>query len=231
MKLTTLELSASAGRLLLPSARSEAGIVRCPRTSEEMMELVFSLLLLANSSAGVPLLRPKPNAALPVSRVARVMNVGHKRDGDVVARVVVENLGGSTDVSPTLRVYFVLYHQAEMCDAEGAYDLGPAFRFISARRVSASVVRVSFETTPSLQYMKRLQKQGMVGDSVIKTVDLDLSRARSTLRRRNCSSPPLRAPLYQRVRLSPNANDRKLQQTKASLKGEAAHTEDAHRAD
>ncbi len=82
------------------------------------------------------------DAKVPVARVAKIINLVDKPH--IQVNLVVEDLGGTTDVSPTRRVFFTLYAKGEMFSTDAAFDLGPHFGLVSAKRVSGGVYEVTF---------------------------------------------------------------------------------------
>lgn len=95
---------------------------------------LFVFLLCASSSAK-PLANVRP-ANAPVSRVVRVETLVDEV-GKVRVAFVLVDLGGSTDVSPTQKVFFTLYQKGEMFSVDAAFDLGPVGSFKSAKRSGA----------------------------------------------------------------------------------------------
>jgi hypothetical protein len=53
--------------------------------------------------------------------------------------IAVQDLGGSTDVSPTQKVFLTLYSKGEMYSTDAAFDLGSVISVIGAKRVAAGV--------------------------------------------------------------------------------------------
>lgn len=63
----------------------------------------------------------------------------------IKVRLVVEDTGGSTDVSPTQKLHFTLYAKGEMFSTDASYDLGPMFAFRSAKRLDAGLYEIELD--------------------------------------------------------------------------------------
>lgn len=77
-----------------------------------------------------------------VGRVAELHRLSASSD-DVKVQVVVQDLGGSTDVSPTQTVYFTLYTKGEMFSTNAAFEIANVLTFKSAKRVKKGVYEVT----------------------------------------------------------------------------------------
>ncbi|MEL6183194.1 MAG: hypothetical protein AAFU79_01125 [Myxococcota bacterium] len=78
---------------------------------------------------------------VPVARVVEVVKLVDKPH--ILVSLVVEDTGGSTDVSPTQRLYFTVYMKGEMFSTDAAFDLGPIFGLQKSRRRSGGVYEVT----------------------------------------------------------------------------------------
>lgn len=78
--------------------------------------------------------------SINVARIDKVVTLVEK--ADIKVNVVVEDLGGSTDVSPTQNLYFTLYSKGEMFSTDATFDLGPIFSLVSAKRVDGGVYEI-----------------------------------------------------------------------------------------
>lgn len=85
------------------------------------------------TSQKIKSLSPKA-AQISVARVVESVKL-ESSDG-VLASVVVEDTGGTTDVSPTQNVYLTLYAKGEMYDVDAAFLLANVLQFNSARLLS-----------------------------------------------------------------------------------------------
>ncbi len=74
---------------------------------------------------------------VPVARVVKIVELVDKPH--IKVNLVVQDLGGSTDVSPTQRLFFTLYSKGEMFSTDAAFDLGPVFGVRSAKRKSGGI--------------------------------------------------------------------------------------------
>lgn len=69
-----------------------------------------------------------------VSRIVELIKLELRPDLQV--NVVVRDLGGTTDVSPTQMLYFTLYSKREQFSTDAAFNLGAIYDFKSARKIS-----------------------------------------------------------------------------------------------
>lgn len=83
------------------------------------------------------------SAQVRVARVVRVVDL--LRESDLEAKVVVIDLGGSTDLSPTKKIYFTLYNKGEMFSTDAAFDLGNYMDLISAEKLNNHSFKVKVE--------------------------------------------------------------------------------------
>lgn len=75
---------------------------------------------------------------------------------DIRVNVTVEDLGGSTDVSPTQQVYLTLYAKGEMFSTDAVFKIAPAFDFVGAKRVSGGVYEITVVDYLADQGMKNV---------------------------------------------------------------------------
>lgn len=80
------------------------------------------------------------DAQVPVARVVQRIELVDKPHIQVA--LIVEDLGGSTDVSPTQKLYFVLYAKGEMFSTDASFDLGPIFGVKATKRQSGGLYEV-----------------------------------------------------------------------------------------
>ncbi len=101
------------------------------------MRWFLPLLVALAPSAAVAKTVKSSDAKVPVARVVQRVELVDKPHIQVA--LIVEDLGGSTDVSPTQKLFFVLYAKGEMYSTDAAFDLGPIFGLKSAKRKSGGV--------------------------------------------------------------------------------------------
>lgn len=77
----------------------------------------------------------------PIGRIIKVHNVLVQNDPNprLNVSVVIEDRGGSTDMSPSLRAYLSLYQKGEMFSTDASFDLGGFFQVKSVKRVGAGI--------------------------------------------------------------------------------------------
>lgn len=97
------------------------------------------------SSNGSSLVIESDNSAAQVNiaRVTQLVTLVNKPD--IQVNIAVQDLGGSTDVSPTQRLFFNLYAKGEIFSTHAAFDLGAIYKLISAERVSGGKYLVKAE--------------------------------------------------------------------------------------
>jgi hypothetical protein len=77
---------------------------------------------------------------LPVTRVTKLVNMV-ERDG-LTINVAVQDLGGSTDMYPSHRLFLTLYLKGEMFNVDAAFLLGDYYEFLSARRTAPGLYEI-----------------------------------------------------------------------------------------
>ncbi len=102
-----------------------------------------------------------------IARVVRVIPLVAKSDLRVA--VAVQDLGGSTDVSPTQAAFFTLYAKGEMFSTDATFELGAVYNVLSARRVSGGrysvdVEAVDFDTGMPVRKTLRIDARKAVMD-------------------------------------------------------------------
>lgn len=102
------------------------------------MKVLLSILVLltsVSSFAEESVIKNKEHK-IEAARVADVVKLktikSQHGDLDIQVNIVVEDLGGTTDVSPTQVVYLTLYSKGEMCDVSATFELGRTFGLESA---------------------------------------------------------------------------------------------------
>ena len=117
-----------------------------------MKKFVFGLALLTSFSSFSATISSTLKNKINVARVAKAITLVDK--SDIKVNVVVEDLGGSTDVSPTQKVFFTLYSKGEMFSTDATFDLGPVFEVISATRISGGKYAIKAVVPDASEMMK-----------------------------------------------------------------------------
>ncbi len=76
-------------------------------------------------------------AEISAARIAS-LHVLRDRPG-LRVQVVVQDMGGSTDMSPTLNAYLAIYAKGEICSMDAMFNLGSLYSFQSVRRKEGGV--------------------------------------------------------------------------------------------
>lgn len=110
-----------------------------------MKTLIAAILLSAFSlSAQAEVVRnDRENSRTDIARVVQVVNLVNKNH--IMVNVAVEDLGGSTDVSPTQKVFLTLYSKGEMFSTDASFEIGRVWSFKSAKRVSGGIYEIKVE--------------------------------------------------------------------------------------
>lgn len=101
---------------------------------KSVLTLVLALGLSVVSNAATI---KSTDVKLEASRVTHLVTLVNKPG--IMVNVLVEDLGGSTDVSDTQNAYLTIYSKGEMASVDATFDLGRIFQFTSARRISAGI--------------------------------------------------------------------------------------------
>ena len=122
------------------------------------------------------------DAQVPVARVVKLVNLVDKPH--IQVNVIIEDLGGSTDVSPTQRAYFTLYAKGEMFSTDASFDLGPHFGLLSAKRKSGGVYELTFApdlTTGGRAPVKRVvdARDAIVAMKAVRCDDFDCDASKN----------------------------------------------------
>ena len=94
---------------------------------------LFALAVPALLGAQAPKVIRSSNPSAPLSRITKVQNLV-ERDGLTIS-LTVQDLGGTTDVSPTKQLFLSMYRKGEMYIVDATFDLGAYFDLVSAARV------------------------------------------------------------------------------------------------
>lgn len=83
---------------------------------------------------------------VPVGRITKVYNILSQKypNPRMSVSLVVEDMGGSTDVSPTQKLFFTLYIKGEMFSTDLAFDLGAVLDIKGAKRVGPGKYQVDY---------------------------------------------------------------------------------------
>jgi hypothetical protein len=104
-----------------------------------LMLVVLASLLSVNAHAAELVKSEKTQTS--IARVVSVTNLSPKES--VKATLAVEDLGGSTDMSPTQVIHFNLYQKGEMFSTDASFNLGAIWNFESARKVEPGIYVVA----------------------------------------------------------------------------------------
>lgn len=119
-----------------------------------MKTAIFGLALLASLSSFAATIPSTKENKINVARVAKAITLVDK--ADIKVNVVVEDLGGSTDVSPTQKIFFTLYSKGEMFSTDATFDLGPVFEVISATRLSGGMYAIKAVVPSETEMMEEV---------------------------------------------------------------------------
>lgn len=84
---------------------------------------------------------PSATIMLEASRVVRLYPLAEKPGLQV--SMLLEDLGGSTDASPTQRLYLTLFAKGELCNYDAVYDLGVVYSAGKPERLSAGMYEIA----------------------------------------------------------------------------------------
>lgn len=104
-----------------------------------MKKLIFAaaLIFASTTSFALDVKSSDKDGQTNIARVVQLFNLVSKPD--LIANIVVKDLGGSTDLSPTQEVFFTLYSKGEMFSTDAAFDLGSVFSVKSAKRIDGGL--------------------------------------------------------------------------------------------
>ncbi len=138
-----------------------------------MKKFILGLAVLTTFSTFAATINSTKTNKVNVARIDKVITLVEK--SDIKVNVVVEDLGGSTDVSPTKKMFFTLYSKGEMFSTDATFDLGPAYEVLSAKRIAGGLYEIK-ATIP------------LDSDAMMKTVTLkvDAAKAITKIKAVNC---------------------------------------------
>ncbi len=102
--------------------------------------LILSFSLLSSPAMAKEIRNDDANAQVNIARVVKLVNLVDKPN--ILANIAVQDLGGSTDVSPTQKVFLTLYSKGEMFSTDAAFEIANVLSFESARRVAGGIYEV-----------------------------------------------------------------------------------------
>lgn len=105
-----------------------------------MKALIFALAIFTSFQALAGTISSTKKNKINVARIDKAISLVDK--SDIKVNIVVEDLGGSTDVSPTQSLFFTLYSKGEMFSTDATFNLGPIYKLISAKRIAGGVYEV-----------------------------------------------------------------------------------------
>jgi hypothetical protein len=106
-----------------------------------MKHLLTLITLIGFSAASQAAVVQSSDVQVSIARVQRLTNLVNKPMLQV--NVAVQDLGGSTDVSPTQKVFLTLYSKGEMFSTDATFEIADVLEVISAARVTGGVYEVT----------------------------------------------------------------------------------------
>lgn len=105
------------------------------------MKLILGTLVFALSVSASALTVKSTKSMVSPARVTQVIPLVQKENGLQVS-ILIEDLGGSTDVSPTLRTWLTIYKKGEMFSTDAAFKIADLIQFQSATRLAGGVYEI-----------------------------------------------------------------------------------------
>jgi hypothetical protein len=132
--------------------RKAIGFPRCelvqtqlqPNKGHEMTKFVLTALVLAFAVPLHAATVKSEEVLVSLARVTQVVPLVQKPGLQV--SVSIEDLGGSTDISPTMAIYFTLYAKGERFDTDATFKIADVLSFKSAKRISGGIYQVVAST-------------------------------------------------------------------------------------
>lgn len=97
---------------------------------------IFSFLPLAQAKE----IQSEKNSA-PTARIVALHNLVDKPH--IRVNLLVQDLGGSTDVYPSKRAFFTIYARGEMFSTDASFELGDFLQIQSVSRVSGGIYELN----------------------------------------------------------------------------------------
>lgn len=101
------------------------------------LALMVSLLPLAAQAEEIR----SSDTSVNIARVTQVINLASTPE--IQVNVAVQDLGGSTDVSPTQTIYLTLYTKGEMFSTDATFEITTAFAFQGAKRIKGGLYEIT----------------------------------------------------------------------------------------
>ena len=105
------------------------------------LSFAFCTYSFAGNAASVTV-ENTPEAMANVARVSQLFNLEATAMTSAEVKVLVEDLGGSTDVSPSKKVYISFYSKGEMFDVVATFDIGVYFEVRSVSLDAPGIFKV-----------------------------------------------------------------------------------------
>ncbi|MBY0416236.1 MAG: hypothetical protein K2Q18_18830 [Bdellovibrionales bacterium] len=102
-----------------------------------MKNLIITAVVLFSSLGLMAKEVPSSKNNVNVARVVEIVKLVNK--SDIQVNVVVSDIGGSTDVSPTQLLFFNIYSKGEIFSTDASFAIGPIYSLVSAKRLSGGV--------------------------------------------------------------------------------------------
>lgn len=146
------------------------------------MKTLIRLLIVALSASSAiafaDVIQNIPQTQINVGRVLKVYDLGYEKSNDTInftkVNVVVEDIGGSTDLSPTQNIYLTLYAKGEMFSTDAAFKLGSFYDINAANRLGEGVYEIFVE---GIDYK---------GEWVVSRYVIDAKKALAEMKAVNC---------------------------------------------
>jgi hypothetical protein len=126
-----------ASKFLYNAMRNQA---RPRKDIKTMKNLVILASFAAFAAQAREVVSDRANAQVNIARVTAVMNLVNKPE--IMVNVSIQDLGGSTDVSPTQKVFLNLYAKGEMFSTDASFEIANVLEVVAARRFSGGVYEV-----------------------------------------------------------------------------------------
>jgi hypothetical protein len=108
-----------------------------------MKKLILTLLVsfLSASAFAEEIKSDRVGSMVNIARVVQVVSLVNKPEMQV--NIAVQDLGGSTDVSPSQKVFLTIYRKGEMFSTDAAFELKYVLSFNSAKRIKGGVYEIN----------------------------------------------------------------------------------------
>ncbi len=82
------------------------------------------------------------NAKINIARIIKVINLLDKEQHSLIVNIVVEDLGGASDVSLTQVIYLTMYSKGELYSVDVTFKITTGYSFVSAKRFKPGIYEV-----------------------------------------------------------------------------------------